>query len=152
MEILAIPEIRYLLQVLLAFGLGSLIGLEREYIGKAAGMRTFALVCLATTLFTILSREAFVGLGGPGVEIDPSRVAAGTIVGMGFLGAGIIIFRRNQIEGLTTAAALWCAVAIGIAVGAGFYYLSLIGTLAIFITLTFMRRIEAEHINDERRR
>jgi len=135
------PEIRSLLQILFAFVLGSFIGIEREYIGKEAGVRTFALVCVSSALFTILSREGFLGLGG---NVDPSRVAAAIVIGIGFLGSGIIIFRGAQVEGLTTAAALWAAAAIGMAIGCQFYYLATISTFIIFITLALSKKLKIE--------
>jgi putative Mg2+ transporter-C (MgtC) family protein len=141
MDILAIPEVRFFLQLILAFFLGALIGMEREYIGKAAGMRTFSLVAIGSALFTILSREGFLGIG---VGFDPSRVAAGIVIGIGFLGAGIIIFRDYHIEGLTTAAALWSVGAIGMAIGCQFYSLAVIATLIIIITLVFMKEVKVE--------
>jgi putative Mg2+ transporter-C (MgtC) family protein len=141
MDLLAITEVRFFLQILLAFFLGSLIGAEREHIGKAAGMRTLALVAVGSTLFTILSREGFLGISS---ALDPSRIAAGIVVGIGFLGAGVIIFRGDRVEGLTTAAALWSVGAIGMAVGCQFYSLAAIATLVIIIILTLLKEIKIE--------
>src|SRR3989344_7044505 len=96
----------------LAVILGMSIGFEREYRRKAAGLRTYTLVALGAALFTILSFQAF-----PGVPFDPSRIASQVVVGIGFIGAGIIFLRGDRIEGLTTAAGLWVTAAIGMAIG-----------------------------------
>ena len=141
MDIFSIPEVQFFFQLLLACLLGSLIGIERERIGKEAGMRTFALIAVGSALFTILSREGFLGLGG---SIDPSRIAAGVVMGIGFLGSGIIIFRGARIEGLTTAAALWSVGAIGMAIGAQFYTLSIIGAFIIIVVLSLMKEVKIE--------
>lgn len=147
MDILVIPEIQFLLQLLLAFFLGGLIGAEREYIGKAAGIRTFSLVSLGAALFTILSREGFLGISD---SFDPSRIAASIVIGIGFLGAGVIVFREGKIEGLTTAAALWSVGAIGMAVGCQFYSLAVIATLIIIIVLALMKEIKLEEKKNQK--
>ncbi len=146
MDIFNIPEVGFILKILLAFFLGSLIGAERKYTGKEAGMRTFSLVTISSTLFTILSREGFVGISD---AFDPSRIAAGIVMGIGFLGAGVIILKENHIEGLTTAAALWSAGGIGIAVGCGFYSLAAITTLVIILILTLMKDVKIEKKTDK---
>jgi len=146
MDILSIPEVQFFIQLFLAFLLGALIGIERAYIGKEAGTRTFALISLGSALFTILSRQGFLDVGG---SVDPSRIAAGIVVGIGFLGSGVILFREAQIEGLTTAAALWSAGAIGMAVGAQFFTLAIIATFIIIIVLSIMRRLKIE-VEDRR--
>jgi len=141
MDILSIPEVQFFIQLFVAFLLGALIGIEREYIGKQAGMRTFALISLGSALFTILSRQGFLDAGG---SVDPTRIAAGIVVGIGFLGSGVIIFRGAQIEGLTTAAALWSVGAVGMAVGAQFFSLAIIATFIIIIVLSIMRGLKIE--------
>ncbi|MEK7083835.1 MAG: MgtC/SapB family protein, partial [Patescibacteria group bacterium] len=100
--------------LLLALLLGALIGWQREHIGKAAGLRTYALVSFGSALFTILSMQA---IG----DADPGRVAAQILTGIGFIGAGVIIHKHDNVEGLTTAAGLWATSAVGMAVGAGWY-------------------------------
>jgi putative Mg2+ transporter-C (MgtC) family protein len=117
-----ISQIFFVGQILLAIILGALIGWQREVRGKAAGGRTYALVCAGSALFTILSINAFPGS-------DPARVAAQIVVGIGFLGAGTILNRDNRIHGLTTAAGLWVSAAIGMAVGVGFYLVAIVGAL-----------------------
>lgn len=108
---------------------GWLIGLERETLGKTAGTRTFALVSLGAALF------ALAGDGGGG-----QQVAAG----IGFLGAGLIIFREGRVEGLTTAAALWAAAALGLVVGEGHFGLGIVATLLIVVILYLMRVFDPE--------
>lgn len=139
MDIFSVLEVRFFFQILLALILGAIIGLEREYIGKEAGMRTFALISTGSALFTILSNEGF--LGG---EPDPSRIAAGIVVGIGFLASGVIIHRKEQIEGLTTAAALWSAGAIGMAVGVQFYSFAIIATIFTVFILALMKEMKIE--------
>ncbi|HOK94472.1 MAG TPA: MgtC/SapB family protein [Candidatus Pacearchaeota archaeon] len=146
MDIFAIPEIQFFLQLLLSFFLGSLIGVERERIGKEAGLRTFSLVAVGSTLFTILSKEGFLGISS---SFDPSRIAAGIVMGIGFLGAGIIVFREGHIEGLTTAAALWSTGAVGMAVGCQFYSFAAIATLIIIIILTLGKGEKKKEIKKE---
>ncbi len=116
-------------QLALSMLLGALIGAERKFSHKTAGMRTFALVALGATLFSILSKS----VGG-----DPGRIAAQIVVGIGFLGAGLIIFNKERVQGLTTAAGLWVAAAIGMAVGYGYYAIAFAATaltLIIFLVL-----------------
>jgi putative Mg2+ transporter-C (MgtC) family protein len=127
-------------KMLLAILLGGIIGIEREKMGKPAGSRTYALIALASTLFTILSVQGFGTMG----NADPSRIAGQILVGLGFIGAGIIIFHRQneQIEGLTTAAALWATAAVGMAIGINWYYIAIIASVLIFLVLFIVRRVE----------
>lgn len=124
-------------QVVLSALLGGFIGLEREHVGKSAGTRTYSLVAIGSTLFTIISLKGF---GGEGVAIDPSRVAAQVVTGIGFLGAGLIIHRGSHVRGLTTAAAMWAVAAIGVAVGVGFYLEAVFSALLIFFVLYILGR------------
>jgi len=118
------------LRLLLATALGAIIGYQRERAGKEAGLRTIVLICVGAALFTITSIYAF------GAEADPSRVAAGIVAGVGFLGAGAIIRRgEGLVAGLTTAATIWAAAGIGMAAGAGFYLISAVATAIILIIL-----------------
>lgn len=114
-------------QLLLSIALGSLLGWQRHHIGKAAGMRTYAMVSLGSTLFTLLSLSVSSG--------DPSRIASQILTGIGFIGAGTIIHKRNSIEGLTTAASLWAVAAIGMTVGFGWYVQAIIAAILMFIVL-----------------
>jgi putative Mg2+ transporter-C (MgtC) family protein len=122
-----------LLQLILAALLGMVIGLDREYRNQPAGLRTHMLVGLGSCLFTVLSIYAFPGS-------DPARIAAQVVVGIGFLGAGTIINRKGQAHHLTTAASIWATAAIGMAVGAGAWFLGLGAALLIWIILVVIRR------------
>jgi putative Mg2+ transporter-C (MgtC) family protein len=138
-------------QLLLAVLLGGILGLEREYKRKEAGLRTYALVCLGSALFTILSFEIFREMkGNLGISFDPSRIIQAIAVGVGFLGAGIIILKEVHIEGLTTAAGLWLVAAIGVAVGAGFYFPAILATLLGVIILFSLRFLEEKFFRDKK--
>lgn len=103
--------------------MGGFVGIEREYKGKEAGFRTYTLVSLGAALFTITSVESFIPfLGATGIDVDPSRIVGQIVLGIGFLGAGLIIFRQSHIEGLTTAAGLWVTAGIGTAIGFHLYF------------------------------
>jgi putative Mg2+ transporter-C (MgtC) family protein len=127
------PEIEAVLRLLLATALGAIIGFQRERAHKPAGLRTHILISLGSALFTIVSIMGFVG------TVDPARVAAGVVTGVGFLGAGVI-FRGMRgdtpIVGLTTAASIWVSAAVGIAAGAGMYIIAtVVGILTVLILL-----------------
>ncbi len=127
-------------RLVLAMLLGGTIGLERGKQGRAAGMRTHIFVCLGATLATMIGYYSAEVLGLSG---DPLRVAAQVISGIGFLGVGTILLKgRFQITGLTTAAGLWCAAAIGVALGAGFYEGALITFVCSVLTVTIISRVE----------
>ena len=118
-----LPPSEVVIRLLLAAALGSVIGLERERLLWAAGLRTHMLVSVGSTLVMIVSAYGFAGVvNTPGVSLDPSRVAAQVVSGIGFLGAGTILLRQEVIRGLTTAASLWAVAAIGLAVGGGLYF------------------------------
>lgn len=124
-------ELELLLRLVIATVLGAGIGLQRELAGKPAGMRTHILICLGCALFTIVSTEGFSGLGN-----DPSRIAAGVVTGIGFLGAGAIIRGEEEIiAGLTTAASIWVVAAVGLAVGAGLYFISAVASALAAVVL-----------------
>jgi putative Mg2+ transporter-C (MgtC) family protein len=117
--------------------LGAIIGFERELHRQPAGFRTHSLVSLGAALFTVVS--AF-GFAGPGV--DPTRVAAQIVSGIGFIGAGTILQYRGHIRGLTTAASLWSVAAIGTAAGAGLYVVAIVGTVLILVILSLLDNVE----------
>lgn len=130
-------------RLVLAVILGGLIGLEREQNNRAAGFRTHILVCLGAALLMLLSIYGFNDfVNEPNVRIDPARLAANVITGIGFLGAGTIAFNGASISGLTTAASLWVVAAIGMAVGAGFFYPSVIATLFVLFSLWMLNKVE----------
>jgi len=123
-------ELEMALRLLMATALGAIIGYQRERAGKPVGLRTSVLVCVGAAVFTMASIYGF------GAVADPSRVAAGIVVGIGFLGAGAIIRReRGAVEGLTTAATIWAVAGIGLAAGAGLYLISALAAVIILIVL-----------------
>lgn len=125
---------REVIELLAAFGLSALIGLEREVKGKSAGLRTQTIVGTSAALILLVSKYGFGDVLSAGlVVLDPSRVAAQIVSGIGFLGAGIIITRRGAVHGLTTAAAIWESAAIGMAAGAGLLLLAIVVTVLHFI-------------------
>lgn len=137
------PQIQIILQLLLAVVLGGVVGLEREYKGKGAGLQTYSLVTLGSCLFTIIGCELFYFfMGSPGISFDPSRIVLAVATGVGFLGAGVIIYRQAHIEGLTTAAGLWTVAAIGVAVGMNLYLLAFTTTLLASIILVVFGELE----------
>ena len=123
-----IVDIEIFLRLVLAVIVGGLIGFERKVVHKPAGLRTHILVCLGATLFTIVSITTF-------ADIDPARIIAGIVTGIGFLGAGTIFRAENHVKGLTTAASMWSVAAIGIAVGVGEYLLSAVATVLVILIL-----------------
>lgn len=129
-----------ILQLILAAFLGAVIGIQREVAHKAAGVRTYSFVAIGSCLFTILSRIAFASGSG----YDPSRVAAQVVVGIGFLGAGIIFHRKEHTEGLTTAAGLWVVAATGMAAGTGQYALAVVTTVIALLLLMGWKIFHAE--------
>ncbi len=131
------------IRLFLAMVIGGVIGIERGKQGRAAGMRTHILVCLGATLSTLIGFYTISDMSGLDITSDPLRVAAQVISGIGFLGVGTILIKgRFQITGLTTAAGLWCAAAIGISLGAGFYEGALIAALFAILTITVVHRLE----------
>ncbi|MDE1194934.1 MAG: MgtC/SapB family protein [Pseudomonas sp.] len=136
------------IRLLLAALLGSLIGLERERLLWAAGLRTHMLVCVGSCLLMIVSAFGFHdALQMPHTELDPSRVAAQVVSGIGFLGAGSILLRGEVIRGLTTAASLWTVAAIGLAVGGGLYAVGTAATFIILVILVAIKPIERVYRN-----
>lgn len=133
------PELLILTgKMLLAIILGGIIGIERETLGKPAGSRTYALIALGSALFTCLAVNNF----GQFANADPGRVAGQIITGIGFIGAGMIIFHKQHVEGITSAAALWATASVGMAIGLSEYYTAAIATLFIFLLLYVVRKIE----------
>jgi putative Mg2+ transporter-C (MgtC) family protein len=121
-------------ELLLAFGLSSLIGLERQLRHKAAGLRTQAIVGTTAALLMLVSKYGFTDVLVAGhIILDPSRIAAQIVSGVGFLGAGLILTRRGAVRGLTTAAAVWETAAIGMAAGAGLWLLAIVVTALHFV-------------------
>lgn len=128
-----------IVRLVLALLLGALIGVERIHAGKKAGIRTLGLVSLGSALFIVISENIIAAYG---YEIDPLRVASNIVTGVGFLGAGMIIFHKDRVNNLTTAAGIWISAAIGTAVGFGMYTVSIAVTVLVIITFTLMWNVE----------
>lgn len=128
-----------ILRVVTAIIVGGLIGLERGMKNRPAGLRTYMVVCLGACLIMLTNQYIYQTTQSG----DPVRMGAQVVSGIGFLGAGtIIVTRRNQIRGLTTAAGLWAAAGVGLAVGIGFYEAAIIGGLAIFVVMTLLQTMD----------
>jgi putative Mg2+ transporter-C (MgtC) family protein len=125
--------------------LGSLIGFERSYHGRPAGLRTHALVCTASSLlmlFTVFQLELLEGIPIETIRVDPTRMGQGIMTGIGFLGAGVVLKERLTIRGLTTATSIWMVAAIGIIVGMGFFSAAAVATFVTLLILTVFGKIE----------
>lgn len=132
-----------LVRLAVAAALGGAVGLERHRADKAAGLRTHMIVALASALIMIVSAHGFEEVLRPSrVVLDPSRVAAQVVSGIGFLGGGMILRRRGSVQGLTTAASIWAVAAVGLAVGAGLYLAATAATILTLATLAAMRPVE----------
>jgi putative Mg2+ transporter-C (MgtC) family protein len=143
MALSLMPNAEFVLRLAVSAVLGSLIGMDRERLLWAAGLRTHMLVCVGSCLVMIVSVYGFTSVLGPHVILDPSRVAAQVVSGVGFLGAGSIILRNEVVKGLTTAASLWTVAAVGLAVGSGLYVPAVAGTIIILVILIGLKPIEA---------
>lgn len=131
------------LNVLGALLLGMLVGYERSYHGRAAGMRTFGLVCMASAALTVFVGEAHRWYGGAmSSPADATRVVQGIVTGIGFLGAGVIVKDGINISGLTTAASIWVVSAIGVLLGVGFYAAAVLLALLCMVSMSLLRRLE----------
>ena len=133
-----------IVKLVLSLILGATIGIERRRKGQIAGLRTFALISMGATLAMLISiyiPQEYLGLKNG----DPGRIAAQVVSGVGFLGAGAIIQMKGSVRGLTTAAGIWMTACIGLAVGAGMYFISIIATLLIIFILVNIERIEQRH-------
>jgi putative Mg2+ transporter-C (MgtC) family protein len=130
-------ELEMVLRILLSAVLGMVVGFERFHAHKPAGLRTHMLVCIGSALFTVASIYGF------GATSDPSRIAAGVVAGVGFLGAGAIIHAQDGgLHGLTTASSIWAVAAIGLAAGAGMYIVAPVATGIVLVVLYVMKRVE----------
>ena len=131
-------QLELALRLTLGLLLGAIIGFERELHRQPAGFRTHSLVALGASLFTIVSAYGFAG-----PTVDPTRIAAQIVSGIGFIGAGTILQHRGGVRGLTTAASLWSVAAIGTAAGAGLLVMALVGTFLILVVLSLLDWVEA---------
>ena len=143
-----LPDWEMILRLLIAAALGSIIGAERERLVWAAGLRTHMLVCVGACLVMIVSSFGFSDIiNNPKVMLDPSRVAAQVVSGIGFLGAGSILLRGEVIRGLTTAASLWTVAAVGLAVGSGLYVEACAATVIILGILAGVKPFEERFLS-----
>ncbi|MBS0332589.1 MAG: MgtC/SapB family protein [Proteobacteria bacterium] len=137
------PDVEFVLRLAVSAVLGSLIGIDRERLQWAAGLRTHMLVCVGACLAMLVSAYGFNDILAPQrVVLDPSRVAAQVVSGVGFLGAGSIILRNEVVKGLTTAASLWTVAGVGLAVGCGLYVPAVAGVVIILVILAGLKPIE----------
>lgn len=132
-------EKEIILRLILSCVLGTIIGIERERLHRAAGLRTHVLVCIGSALFTVTS---IYGFSNGGTPVDPSRIAAQIVSGIGFLGAGTIMKHGATVRGLTTAASLWLSAGIGMAAGCGAYLTAIFVTLLAVASLVLFKKIE----------
>jgi len=131
----------------MAMVLGGVIGFEREIGNRPAGFRTHTLVCVGSTLVMLTSQYLFEAYSGI-VNLDPARLGAQVISGIGFLGAGTIIKYGPHVRGLTTAASLWVVACVGLAIGAGFYWGAITATVLVYITLILLKKVEKIFVRD----
>lgn len=122
-----LEQLNMALPLLVATLLGLLIGFERKLRFKEAGVKTHTIVCIGSALMMVISKNAF------GSDADSARVAAQIVAGVGFLGAGMIVYKQNQVHGLTTAAGIWATAGVGMACGGELYYLALIATILLIV-------------------
>jgi putative Mg2+ transporter-C (MgtC) family protein len=140
-----VQNARHIVELFAAFGLTALIGMERTIQGKSAGLRTQTIVGTSSALVMLISKYGFANVLSPGtVVLDPSRVAAQIVSGIGFLGAGIIITRRGAVHGLTTAAAVWESAAVGMATGAGLLLLAIAVVVLHFVSALLFSAVERQ--------
>lgn len=139
-----VPELEIFLRLLLAAGLGGLIGLDRELKDRPAGLRTHMLTALAAALFTVLTFEMYfyIRQHEPDARADPLRIIEAVTAGVAFLAAGSIIFSRGKIQGLTTGAGMWLAGAIGMACGSGFYIVAVTAAAIAIVILSLFKWFE----------
>jgi putative Mg2+ transporter-C (MgtC) family protein len=135
-------EFDMMLRILLSVVFGGAIGYVREIKKKAAGLRTHILVCLGSSIFTIVS----IMMSQSSSAVDPSRIAAGVVTGIGFIGAGAIFQSGGNVMGLTTAASIWVAAAIGVAAGAGLYEIATFSTLLSLIVIQLLQVVERKFV------
>ena len=139
MEIREVTYLAVVLRIFSAVIIGGLLGLERGLKHRAAGLRTYMLVCVGSCLIMLTNHYIYQTFGSG----DPVRMGAQVVSGIGFLGAGtIIVTRRNQIKGLTTAAGLWSSAGVGLALGVGFYEAAIVGGFAVFAVMTLLQKLD----------
>ena len=145
-------ELVFFLRLVLAVAAGAMVGVEREFRGRPAGLRTHILVSLGAAILSLISLELATLVnaksGDFAIRVDVSRIAAGMITGIGFLGAGTIIKMGKSVRGLTTAASIWCVASIGMGFGFGFYKLSILGSLFMLFIIIVIHYLEKGLVRD----
>lgn len=140
MEIREVTYLAVIVRILAAVIIGGLLGLERGMKHRPAGLRTYMLVCVGSCIIMLTNQYIYQVFGAG----DPVRMGAQVVSGIGFLGAGtIVVTRRSQIKGLTTAAGLWTAAAVGLGLGVGFYEVAIVGAVAIFVVITLLQKMDS---------
>ena len=152
LEALQLSPLEIGLRLLFAMILGLIVGIEREYTHRPAGMRTHILVALGSCAVMLTGQMIFAQYQPYGATPDPARLAAQVITGVGFLGAGTILREGTNVKGLTTAASLWGVACLGIAVGGGYYIIALIGTVLVILTLTLFEWLQKLLLRSKRGR
>lgn len=139
----------FVIRLIIAAILGGVVGYERESHSKQAGIKTHILVCIGAALIMIVSQYGFFAVLGENVRVDPSRIAAQVVSGIGFLGGGIILKDSGNIRGLSTAAGIWCVAGIGLAIGCGLYLISICTTILILIVFEVLTRLSKNFYNKQ---
>lgn len=147
-----LENIESVFKLILAAIVGVVLGWEREIIGKEAGIRTYALVTLGSCLFSLISFLIFDKFIGTNLttNLDPTRIASQVVIGVGFIGAGLIIFHENKVRGLTTAAGIWVSSAVGMAIAFDFYREAFTAVILILLILYLTRKFRVDeklHLN-----
>jgi putative Mg2+ transporter-C (MgtC) family protein len=145
----ALTNVEIFERIALSLLAGSIIGIEREWKNKPAGIRTYALVCEGSALFMIASLLLYEDVTKAGGTADPSRIASTVVQGVGFIAGGVIFTRGAKVGGLTTAAGLWMIAAIGLAIGAGFFTAAFIGVAASLFTLMPLNWVERKVVKSD---
>jgi len=141
MDITILDQLEYLLRILVAGCCGAVIGYERESHMKSAGIRTHLIVSVASALVMVVSKYGFNDvIKIDGIGLDPSRVASGAVTAIGFLGAGVIFVRKQNVSGITTSAGLWATVGVGTAIGAGMYLIGAVAALLVLLVHKVLNR------------
>lgn len=153
MSVAIMTELEYILRIVAAGVCGGVIGYERKNRNKAAGSKTHVIVAVSSALMIIISKYGFDDVLGEYIKLDPSRVAAGVVTAIGFIGSGVILFKNNKLSGLTTSAGIWATVGVGMAEGAGMYLIGAITTAIIILVEVFLGRrgVLAEKQGEDRK-
>ena len=147
----ALSNIDILERIVLSLVAGIIIGLEREWSAKPAGLRTYSLVCDGSAIFMIVGIKLAEEFAGTGAGSDPSRIASTVVQGVGFLAGGVIFTRGAHVKGMTTAAGIWVTAALGLLIGAGFFVIAFMGLAAAIFVLVPLRWLERDVLKPELR-